>query len=158
MVNVSPRIIPTLFKPTSDASTDKEKKSETVKEKKTSYVTDQMMEFRPLKGMAPWMFIPAYLHVDYQTCSTVFLRSPLPQPDNVEIPSPFPPSWHQLVYDWYADIAKKRTKIRSKTPLQINGQVVKLKPKYDRKVRREMKQEKIEKVQRNEALATYARG
>lgn len=153
MITVSPRVIPTLFK--SKAVEAKEKNAEG--EKKKSYVTDEMMEFRPLDGMAPWMFTPAYLHVDYKTCSTVFLRSPLPQPGYVEIPSPFPPSWHQLVHDWYADIAKKRKKIRAKIPLRINGQLVKLKPKYDRMVRRQMKQEDIERVERNQALATYGR-
>ncbi len=161
LITVSPRVIPTLFK--SKEAEEKNKKAEEkakkagIDVKKKSYVTDQMMEFRPLDGMAPWMFTPAYLHVDYQTCSTVFLRSPLPQAGKVEIPSPFPPSWHQLLHDWYADIAKKRRKIRSKIPVRINGQLVKLKPKYDRMVRRQMKQQMIEKVRRNEALATYGR-
>lgn len=152
MITVNPRVIPTLVKASIGVD---DKKSE--EEKKKSYVTDEMMKFKPMKGMAPWMYTPAYLHVDYQTCSTVFLRSPLPQPGYVEIPSPFPPSWHQLVYDWYADIAKKRNKIRSRIPLRINGQLVKLKPKYDLKVRRQMKQEIIEKAQRNQALATYGK-
>jgi hypothetical protein len=155
LITVNPRVIPTLFK--SKEAEELDKKAEEKDGKKKSSVTDRMMEFRPLDGMAPWMFTPAYLHVDYQTCSTVFLRSPLPQPGYVEIPSPFPPSWHQLLHDWYADIAKKRKKIRSKIPIRINGQLVKLKPKYDRMVRRQMKQQAIEKTQRNETLATFGR-
>ena len=58
--------------------------------------------WKPLDYMTPWIFIPKYLEVDFATCSAVFLRSPLVQPSLMEIPSPFPPSWHQLVFEWYA--------------------------------------------------------
>jgi hypothetical protein len=56
--------------------------------------------WKPLDYMSPWIFIPKYLEVDFATCSAVFLRSPLVQPSLMEIPSPFPPSWHQLVFEW----------------------------------------------------------
>lgn len=58
------------------------------------------LRFKEIPYMSPWMFIPEYLEVDYNTCSAVFLRSPFQQPNAVEIPSPFPPRWHQLVYEW----------------------------------------------------------
>jgi hypothetical protein len=139
------------------AKTIEEDDKQESKKKGKTFVNDEMMKFRPLRGMSPWMFTPAYLHVDYATCSTVFLRSPLPQPGYVEIPSPFPPSWHQLVHDWYADIAKKRKKIRSKIPLRINGQLVRLKPKFDRILRREMKQESIQKAKSKQAMVSFGK-
>jgi ribosomal protein S4 len=94
--------------------------------------------FEKVTHMDPWMFTPAYLEVDYNTCSTVFLRSPLPQPERMEIPSPYPPSWHQLAFDWYNTL-KKSKKIRIFKPLVLNGQHVRLKPKFDRMVRRKQK-------------------
>ncbi|KAI8908843.1 hypothetical protein DFJ77DRAFT_442570 [Powellomyces hirtus] len=111
MVTVDPAMVPTLVGPTK--------------------VT---REFKAVDYMAPWMFIPAYLEVDYNTCSTVFLRTPLPQPDMVEVPSPFPPDWHQLAYEWYSSIVKKKESIRTKhalkPPVVIEGQTLKLKQKF----------------------------
>ncbi|KAI8811034.1 hypothetical protein BJ742DRAFT_706938, partial [Cladochytrium replicatum] len=52
--------------------------------------------------MGPHMFVPDYLEINYPICSVTFLRSPLPQPTRVEIPSPFPPAMHQLAFEWYA--------------------------------------------------------
>ena len=60
----------------------------------------QSRVWKPLEYMSPWMFIPKYLEVDFATCSSIFLRTPLVQPGLMEIPSPYPPSWHQLVYEW----------------------------------------------------------
>jgi hypothetical protein len=59
------------------------------------------LEFIPKPYQQPFMFIPEYLEVNYKTCSTVFLRSPLPRKDRVEIPSPYPPERHSLVYEFY---------------------------------------------------------
>ena len=87
-------------------------------------------EFTPHKFMAPWMFTPAYLEVNYPTCSTVFLRSPLPQPDIVEIPSPQPPSIHQLCFEFYSNIKRRQTKKMIWKPVVINGKTVRLKPKF----------------------------
>jgi hypothetical protein len=92
-------------------------------------------KFKAYDYMSPWMFIPAYLEVCYKTCSTVFLRSPFQQPARVEIPSPLPPRWHQLVHEWYTTLVRRSKKAPLKTPLVINGQSVLLKPKFDRLVR-----------------------
>ena len=97
-------------------------------------------EFEPVEFMGPWMFIPDYLEVDYNTCSTVFLRSPLTQPNRMEIPSPLPPRWHQLAFEWYATIKRKKSTNKAPLPLVVNGQYVKLKPKFDSIVRRMQKQ------------------
>jgi len=103
-------------------------------------------EFKPHPWMAPWMFTPAYLEVNYPTCSTVFLRSPLPQPDRVEVPSPLPPSLHQLCFEWYA--RKKRTKTATtiRAPIIIDGKVVRLKNKFDRMVRWDQNVERLIKL------------
>jgi hypothetical protein len=93
------------------------------------------LPFVPHPFMAPWMFIPPYLEVNYPTCSTVFLRSPLPQPDRVEVPSPLPPSVHQLGFEWYNTIKRRKTKRVDGSPLVVNGKTVMLKPKFDRMVR-----------------------
>lgn len=95
----------------------------------------QGLPFVPHPFMAPWMFIPPYLEVNYPTCSTVFLRSPLPQPDRVEVPSPLPPSVHQLGFEWYNTIKRRKTKRVDGSPLVVNGKTVMLKPKFDRMVR-----------------------
>ncbi|KAJ3054890.1 mitochondrial 37S ribosomal protein nam9 [Rhizophlyctis rosea] len=92
--------------------------------------------FEADKWSAPWMFVPDYLEVDYQTASAVFLRSPLPQPDKVEIPSPYPPSIHQLGFAWYSRIIQKKKQMKSplrapRNPyLNIGGQAVRLKKKF----------------------------
>ncbi|KND04176.1 mitochondrial 37S ribosomal protein NAM9 [Spizellomyces punctatus DAOM BR117] len=111
--------------------------------------------FKRVDYMAPWMFLPAYLEVDYQTCSTVFLRTPLPQPDQVEVPSPFPPDWHQLVYEWYSSIYKKKLSVKTNPNLQppvvIEGQTIKLKPKFAEIRRRDDKEAaSLRKKRRNE--------
>ncbi|KAJ2616251.1 hypothetical protein H4S08_000880 [Coemansia sp. RSA 1365] len=49
----------------------------------------------------PWMFLPEYLEVNYNTCSTVFLREPLTHPGMTELPSPYPPDFHALAYRFY---------------------------------------------------------
>ncbi|KAL3898217.1 MAG: hypothetical protein SGCHY_002888 [Lobulomycetales sp.] len=85
--------------------------------------------------MGPWMFTPAYLEVSYPVCSTVFLRSPLPQPDRVEVPSPLPPSVHQLGFEWYSTIKKRGRASYIKPPVRVSGRIVRLKNKFDRMVR-----------------------
>ena len=55
----------------------------------------------------------------------------------MEIPSPYPPNWHQLVYEWYAQKKKAQVKGPLKQQLIINGKAVKLKPKFDRMIRRD---------------------
>ncbi|KAI8619452.1 hypothetical protein BC830DRAFT_1104373 [Chytriomyces sp. MP71] len=102
--------------------------------------------FHPQPYMAPWMFIPAYLEVCYNTCSTIFLRTPLPQPNSVEIPSPHAPDMHSLAYEWYSRIKGSKTKRPPPAdPLVVNGQSVRLKAKFDSIVRARLKQERDDK-------------
>ncbi|KAI9493478.1 hypothetical protein BDB00DRAFT_823222 [Zychaea mexicana] len=60
------------------------------------------LEFEPKPFSQPFLFVPEYLEVNYNTCSTVFLRSPISRPGRTEIPSPFPPEFHSLAYEYYA--------------------------------------------------------
>ncbi|KAJ1920656.1 hypothetical protein H4219_001215 [Mycoemilia scoparia] len=61
----------------------------------------QELKFTPRPYQQAFMFLPEYLEVDYNTCSTVFLRSPLTQPGKTELPSPFSPETHALAYKFY---------------------------------------------------------
>jgi ribosomal protein S4 len=51
--------------------------------------------------MAPWMFVPEYLEVNYNNLSVCFLRSPTIGPGKCEVPSPFDDITHQRAYDFY---------------------------------------------------------
>ena len=108
-------------------------------------------ELKPHEHMDPWMFIPVYLEVCYRTCSTVFLRSPVPSPNNVEIPSPLPPVWHQLGYEWYSRIKRNETKAPIKPQLILAGKALKLKPKFDDIVRRDIfkKNKEVFEIKKN---------
>ncbi|KAF9294495.1 hypothetical protein BKA57DRAFT_450785 [Linnemannia elongata] len=67
-----------------------------------SAVSKAPMEFVPKPFSQPFLFVPDYLEVNYNTCSTCFLRSPISRPGKTEIPSPFPPQMHALAYEFYA--------------------------------------------------------
>ncbi|KAI7849925.1 hypothetical protein BDC45DRAFT_447776 [Circinella umbellata] len=60
------------------------------------------LDFEPKPFSQPFLFVPEYLEVNYNTCQTVFLRSPISRPGRSEIPSPFPPEFHSLAYEYYA--------------------------------------------------------
>jgi hypothetical protein len=139
MLTVNPNVIPTLRK-TKDADSTKP------------------LDFVPVNYMSPWMFIPTYLEVCYATCSTVFLRSPLAQPNTMEIPSPFPPTWHQLVFEWYASIKRSQTKRQILPQLVVGGRSVTLKPKFDTIVRadNERKQKMVLEKRRQNAARRLA--
>ncbi|OBZ88695.1 putative 37S ribosomal protein S4 [Choanephora cucurbitarum] len=62
----------------------------------------QELDFTPKPYSQPFLFVPEYLEVNYNTCQTVFLRSPVSRPGRSEIPSPFPPDFHSLAYEYYA--------------------------------------------------------
>jgi hypothetical protein len=161
MVTIDPSVVSTLVHPKlNDSHTSTESKETDKKKKQESKVVQKEgatpMEFKAQPYMSPWMFTPAYLEVDYNTCSLIFLRSPLPQPSRMEIPSPFPPSWHQLVYDWFATIKKRKVKFRTKEPLVLNDRLVKLKPKFDKIIRSEMKHHRVKKLQEKKAAIAAA--
>ncbi|CAO3689235.1 unnamed protein product [Umbelopsis ramanniana] len=60
------------------------------------------LDFTPKPFSQPFLFVPEYLEVNYNTCSTVFLRAPISRPGRTEIPSPFPAELHALAYEYYA--------------------------------------------------------
>ncbi|PWA00694.1 hypothetical protein BB558_000129 [Smittium angustum] len=59
-------------------------------------------EFAPRPYQQPFMFLPEYLEVNYNTCSTVFLRNPTINKSLCELPSPFPPELHALAFLYYS--------------------------------------------------------
>jgi len=64
----------------------------------------------------PFIFIPAYLEVSFQTCSAVYLRHPTARPGYSEIPTPYDADGEviRLAWEWYA---KVRPRMRSKRQL-----------------------------------------
>ncbi|KAI7868598.1 hypothetical protein BDF14DRAFT_1995150 [Spinellus fusiger] len=66
--------------------------------------TELDFEFKPFSQ--PFLFVPEYLEVNYNTCQTVLLRSPISRPGRSEIPSPLPQELHSLAYEYYARTAE----------------------------------------------------
>ena len=64
----------------------------------------------------PFIFIPAYLEVSFQTCSTIYLRHPTAKPGYSEIPTPYDADGEvvRLAWEWYS---KVRPRMRSKRQL-----------------------------------------
>ncbi|GJJ68671.1 small subunit ribosomal protein S4 [Entomortierella parvispora] len=83
-------------------STLKKTKSTATEEGEEAAADKSGMEFVPAPYSQPFLFVPDYLEVNYNTCSTCFLRSPISRPGKTEIPSPFPPQMHALAYEFYA--------------------------------------------------------
>ena len=65
-------------------------------------VSKQMYKFHPVPYMAPWMFVPEYLEVNYNNLTVCFLRSPTIKPGRCEIPSPYDELVHQRTFDLYS--------------------------------------------------------
>ncbi|CAG8739129.1 5154_t:CDS:2, partial [Acaulospora morrowiae] len=65
--------------------------------------TENGLTFKPKPYMQPFLFIPEYLEVSFNTCSVIFLRSPVSRPGRTEIPSPFPPEFHTLAHEFYSE-------------------------------------------------------
>jgi ribosomal protein S4 len=66
------------------------------------YKPDKDYGFHPAPYMAPWMFVPEYLEVNYNNLSVCFLRSPTVKPGRCEIPSPYDEIVHQRAFDLYS--------------------------------------------------------
>lgn len=60
---------------------------------------------------APFIFIPAYLEVNFPTCSAIYVRHPTARPRYSEIPSPYDADGEivRFAWEWYG---KNRTRIR----------------------------------------------
>ena len=65
---------------------------------------------------SPFLFIPAYIEVAFQTCSAVYVRHPTARPGYSEIPTPYDADGEivRLAWEWYA---KVRPRMRSKSQL-----------------------------------------
>ena len=65
---------------------------------------------------APFIFIPAYIEVNFATCSAIFVRRPTARYNYSEIPSPYEADGEimRLSWEWYN---KVRPRMRSKSQL-----------------------------------------
>lgn len=65
---------------------------------------------------APFIFIPAYIEVSFQTCSAIFVRRPTARFGYSEIPTPFEADGEimRLSWEWYNRV---RPRMRSKSQL-----------------------------------------
>jgi hypothetical protein len=65
---------------------------------------------------SPFLFIPAYIEVSFQTCSAVYVRHPTARPGYSEIPTPYDADGEiiRLAWEWYS---KVRPRMRSKKQL-----------------------------------------
>lgn len=57
--------------------------------------------WRPRNYMSPFAFIPRYLEVNQNICAAVYLRHPVARQGFGEVPTPFPPQFSQLTFNWY---------------------------------------------------------
>ena len=66
---------------------------------------------------SPFIFLPAYAEVSFQTCSAAYVRHPTARPGYSEIPTPYDADGEivRLAWEWYA---KRRPRTRSKSQLQ----------------------------------------
>ena len=65
---------------------------------------------------SPFLFIPAYIEVSFQTCSAIYVRHPTARPGYSEIPTPYDADGEivRLAWEWYS---KCRPRMRSKRQL-----------------------------------------
>ncbi|PPR01195.1 hypothetical protein CVT26_016076 [Gymnopilus dilepis] len=49
---------------------------------------------------SPWLFIPAYIEVNFKTCSAIYVRNPTARPGYSEIPTPYDADGAVIRYAW----------------------------------------------------------
>ena len=78
---------------------------------------DGLTPFHLPSYASPFVFLPAYAEVSYQTCSAIYVRHPTARPGYSEIPTPYDADGEivRLAWEWYA---KRRPRTRSKSQLQ----------------------------------------
>ncbi|KZV76884.1 alpha-L RNA-binding motif-containing protein [Peniophora sp. CONT] len=78
---------------------------------KTDALHDRSFHLPPYAS--PFLFLPAYLEVSYQTCSFVYVRHPTARPGYSEIPTPYDADGDVIrrAWEWYARV---RPRMRSK--------------------------------------------
>lgn len=74
-------------------------------------LTDRSFHLPPFAS--PFLFLPAYMEVSYQTCSFVYVRHPTARPGYSEIPTPYDADGDVIrrAWEWYARV---RPRMRSK--------------------------------------------
>lgn len=65
---------------------------------------------------SPWLFIPAFIEVSFQTCTAIYVRHPTARPGYSEIPTPYDADGALIRYawEWYV---QRRPRMRSKKQL-----------------------------------------
>jgi len=124
MVSVDPKAI-RLIQP-SPTPTEDETKKPTETETPASSLDEALSsldpEGKPLTAFklpdyaSPFLFIPAYIEVSFQTCSAIYVRHPTARPGYSEIPTPYDADGEivRLAWEWYV---KVRPRMRSKSQL-----------------------------------------
>jgi ribosomal protein S4 len=74
---------------------------EEVKKNKSGLLSSKDYGFHPLPYMAPWIFVPEYLEVNFNILTVCFLRSPMIKEGRCEIPSPYDEVLQQRTFDFY---------------------------------------------------------
>jgi ribosomal protein S4 len=107
--------------------------------------TNDGYKFHYYPNMAPFMFIPEYLEVNYPTCSTIFLREPMPQPGRMEVPSPFPVEMHEMAFAYYSRMRRVNPNYRDFTPVRSAGKTLRLKRFATNLMKRDQETLRLEK-------------
>ncbi|KIJ60787.1 hypothetical protein HYDPIDRAFT_116851 [Hydnomerulius pinastri MD-312] len=113
MISVDPSAISFLQTPKESENKDTDEATEEVKHGKPS---EQLTPFNLPPYAAPFIFLPAYVEVSFQTCSAIYVRHPTARPGYSEIPTPYDADGEiiRLAWEWYA---KRRPRNRSKSQL-----------------------------------------
>ncbi|KAI9189833.1 hypothetical protein H9P43_001266 [Blastocladiella emersonii ATCC 22665] len=107
MFSVQPTAIPMLSRPAPPAAKEGEAaaagaESAAPAPAAPATLSNGALKFTPRPFQQPWMFVPEYLEVNFNTCSAVFVRAPMVKPGKCEVPSPFPPEVHGLAHEYYS--------------------------------------------------------
>jgi len=84
-----------------------------------SIVKDNGSVFHLPPYASPFLFIPAYLEVNFPTCSTVYVRHPTARSNYSEVPTPYDADGEliRLAWEWYSRI---RPRMRRKRDLWMS--------------------------------------
>ena len=110
--DVTDEAVPTEGESSSSENSQALSKSSSVERSKSTGLTP----FNLPPYAAPFIFIPAYIEVNFATCSAVFVRRPTARYDYSEIPSPYEADGEimRLTWEWYN---KVRPRMRSRSQL-----------------------------------------
>ncbi len=79
-------------------------------------VNDGLTPFYLPTWAAPWLFIPAYIEVNFSTCSAIYVRHPTARPGYSEIPTPYDADGDVIRFAWEY-YAKRRPRLRTVSQL-----------------------------------------